>query len=159
MSDHVEVHNYTSQDAQPTLAIFLEAVTKTAAPHYTPEQIGAWAAPRERDLVTWHQRRSSRATLVATVDDEAAGFSDVDIEGFIDMLFVAPRFGRRGIATRLLREVESRAREVGARSLSVDASVVARPLLERLGFSVEAEQQPELRGVRLVNYRMVKRLG
>ena len=39
MSDHVEVHNYTSQDAQPTLAIFLEAVTKTAAPHYTPEQI------------------------------------------------------------------------------------------------------------------------
>lgn len=156
MNDEVEVHTYTSKDAQATLSVFIDAVTITAATRYTPEQVEAWASPADRNLEDWHQRRSSRATLVATVADEVAGFSDIDIDGLIDMLFVSPRFARRGVATRLLAEVEQRARTVGASAMSVHASLVARPLLERLGFTVEAEEHPVIRGVSLVNYKMVK---
>ena len=58
---------------------------------------------------------------------------------------------------------DDRVREVLARtqtSFTIDGREhTPAQLLERLGFSVEAEQQPELRGVTLVNYRMVKVLG
>lgn len=158
MNDWVEVRTYTSQDAQPTLSVFLEAVTVTAASRYSPTQIAAWAGADERNLEEWHASRASRGTIVATVSNEVAGFSDIDIDGLIDMLFVSPRFARRGVATRLVAEVEDRARQVGATKLTVHASLLARPLLERLGFSVVAEEYPEIRGATLVNYSMVKEL-
>lgn len=160
VNNEVEVRSYSSRDAQPTLNVFIQAVTATASAHYTPEQVAAWSGEGDvsRTLEGWHRRRSERATIVATVDEEVAGFSDVDIEGFIGMLFVAPAYGRRGIATRLLDEIEQRARRVGADSVSVNASLVLRPLLERRGFVVDAELQPVIRGVALTSFRMVKQL-
>lgn len=147
-------------DAQPTLNVFIRAVTVTAAGRYTPEQVAAWSGEGDstRTLEDWHRRRSERATIVATVDEDVAGFSDVDIEGFIDMLFVSPDYGRMGVATRLLDEIERKARRVGASQISVHASLVLRPLLERLGFEVESELQPVIRGVALTSFRMVKPL-
>ncbi|WP_306418768.1 GNAT family N-acetyltransferase [Arthrobacter psychrolactophilus] len=41
---------------------------------------------------------------------EPAGFSDVDPNGYIDMMFVAPRFHRRGVAKQLLAHVETHMR-------------------------------------------------
>lgn len=41
-------------------------------------------------------------TIVATVDENLAGFSDVSATGYIDMLFVSLQFGRSGVATAFL---------------------------------------------------------
>ncbi|WP_231980168.1 GNAT family N-acetyltransferase [Tessaracoccus coleopterorum] len=98
-------------------------------------------------------------TFVATIDGEVVAFSDVDPAGHIDMLFVSPRSGRQGIATRLLKEVERRARASGVTTLTTDASLALRPLLERLGFTVTAEQHPVTRGVELTNFAMEKALA
>lgn len=152
------VRPYTETDAAPTLAIFIDAITITAATDYSPEQVQAWARPEDRDAVSWHLSMSGRSSFVATVDDEVAGFSDIDDHGFIDMMFVAPRHQRRGVARALLVEAERRARERGATSLTADVSITARPFFERAGFSVEREQHPVRQGVRLVNFRMSRSL-
>mgnify|MGYP000423235270 CR=1 FL=1 len=49
------------------------------------------------------------------------GFSDLDEQGYIDMLFVSPEFGRRGVASRLLDEIETRGRTAGLDALTVSA--------------------------------------
>lgn len=154
----VTLRAYSRADASPTLAVFLAAVTGTASAHYSPEQIAAWSAPAERNLDSWHAARARLDTLVAVLDGEIAGFSDVDAHGYIDMMFVAPRFGRRGVAGALLAELEHRARAAGTAELSVHASLTARPFFERHGFLVLEERHPVLRGVHLTNFRMLKPL-
>jgi putative acetyltransferase len=154
----IQLRPYVDDDAASTLATFLSAVTVTAASDYSPEQVAAWSAPQERRLDQWNQRLAERGTIVATIDGELAGFSDVSDEGYIDMMFVDPQFGRRGVASNLLEEAEGRALAHGATTLWTDASITARPFFERHGFTVIAEQHPVTRGVSMTNYRMCKAL-
>ncbi|WP_258065505.1 hypothetical protein [Rathayibacter tritici] len=46
----ITIRPYLECDAADTLAVFLAAVTETAAADYSPEQITAWAG--RRDLPT-----------------------------------------------------------------------------------------------------------
>ncbi|MBK8461936.1 MAG: GNAT family N-acetyltransferase [Nigerium sp.] len=154
----IQVRGYTQADAASTLRVFREAVTITGAQRYTSEQTAAWAGPLDDDLPAWHASRASRPTIVAVADGEVIGFSDVNAEGYLHMLFVSPRFGRRGVATRLLAEVESRACAAGVGSLTVSASLLVRPLLERHGFVVESELAPQINGVTLTSFAMRKTL-
>jgi len=154
----VVIRPYGHADAADTLAIFLAAVTETAAADYSPEQIQAWARPEARDLPTWHASMQERNSYVATVDGAPAGFSDVNSAGYIDMLFVAPRYQRQGVARQLIGRVEAHARQAQLTELTADVSIAARPFFERYGFTVEVEQHPVMAGVPLTNYKMRKTL-
>ncbi|MDJ0315810.1 GNAT family N-acetyltransferase [Arthrobacter antibioticus] len=154
----VAIRPYRLVDAADTLAIFLAAVTETAATDYSPEQIRAWARPEDRELSTWHAAMDERNSYVATVDGVPAGFSDVNQQGYIDMMFVSPRFLRLGVARQLLDHVEARARAAQLTELTANVSLTARPFFERYGFVVEAEQHPVMLGVQLTNYAMKKKL-
>lgn len=158
-SDDIEIREYDSRDASATLAIFLAAVMETAARDYSPAQTAAWARAGQRDLLEWDRSRLQQNTYVALIGGRnVAGFSDVTAEGFIDMMFVSPRYGRRGVAGTLLSFLEGRARDTGASRLSADVSLTARPFFEAHGFIVEIEQHPFSAGVRMTNFRMTKRL-
>ncbi|TQK20582.1 GNAT family acetyltransferase [Microbacterium sp. SLBN-154] len=159
MSGVARIRPYRRGDAAATLAVFLDAVTVTAAADYSPEQIAAWARPEDRSVAEWDARRRSRNTYVALVDDEVAGFSDVSAAGYVDMMFVASRHAGGGVATALLAALEEEARALGATRLFADVSITARPFFARRGFTVQAEQRPVRAGVELVNFRMVKTLG
>lgn len=157
MSD-VEVRRYRSEDASATLAVFVAAVTVTASADYSTEQIAAWARPERRNAADWDRAMSGRNSYVALIDGEIAGFSDVSANGYIDMMFVAPKHARHGVARTLLMTLETNARESGTKCLSADVSITARPFFERQGFTVVAEQHPLIAGVRLTNFRMTKPL-
>ncbi|MDY7529240.1 MULTISPECIES: GNAT family N-acetyltransferase [unclassified Cryobacterium] len=154
----VVIRPYGHADAADTLAIFLAAVTETAAADYSPEQIQAWARPEARELSTWHTAMQARNSYVATVHGVPAGFSDVDSEGYIDMMFVAPRYLGRGVARQLIGHAEARASQEHLTELTADVSITARPVFERSGFTVEAEQHSMTAGVQLTNFKMKKKL-
>jgi putative acetyltransferase len=150
----MEIRRYIEADAQATLNVFLAAVTETAAARYSAEQIAAWARPDERDVNQWNSARKSLNTFVATIGDEVAGFSDVGDDGYIDMMFVAPKFGRRGVAGALLAHLHDVALVAGASALYTNASITARPFFKRHGFAVVSEQHPVAFGVEMTNYKM-----
>lgn len=143
------IRPYTPRDARATALLFSRSVREVARRDYTEEQVLAWA-PDDVDLARWNERRMRPRTRLAFVDDELAGFSDVDDDGYIDMLFVHPAFTRRGVAAALLDDI----RAEGLPRLWTNASISARGFFEQQGFVVEAEQRVELRGQVLTNYRM-----
>ncbi len=153
----MNIRGYRETDAQETLDIFLSAVNETAAAHYSTEQIAAWSRPEERELGTWNSARS-RDTFVATISTQLVGFSDVSDDGYIDMMFVAPKFGRRGVASALLAHISGIAKAAGITELSTDASITARPFFERHGFAVVAEQRPITHGIEMINFRMTRKI-
>ncbi len=97
-------------------------------------------------------------TAVASIEGVVVGFADVDHEGYIDMLFVHPSSGRRGVAAALLAWIETEAARLGATSLLTHASITARPFFGSNGFVVVEERQPIIRGVALQNYAMRRSL-
>ncbi|WP_066042094.1 GNAT family N-acetyltransferase [Herbiconiux solani] len=154
----VAVSAYAPADAPGTLDLFLAAVTETAAADYTAAEIDAWADRERRDLGRWDAAMRARGAFVAEIGAELAGFSDVGPEGYVDMMFVAPRFLRRGVARTLIAHGEALARGRGVSELSADVSITARLFFESQGFAVEAQQAPVRRGVTLTNFRMRKPL-
>ena len=152
----MHVRAYRCEDAGATREIYERAVHMTAATHYSSEQLDAWA-PRDLDgagLAAWGARRAAAQTVVAVEDDQVAGFSDLVDRTLLDMLFVDPRLGRRGIGSALISAIIRRARAGDAPYLETNASLVARPVFERHGFVVMAQQTPVVRGVALTNFKM-----
>ncbi|WP_284981191.1 GNAT family N-acetyltransferase [Arthrobacter sp. efr-133-TYG-118] len=154
----MEIHPYAETDGPATLRVFLAAVTETASVHYSAQQISAWARADGRDVNQWNSARKSLNTYVATIGDEVVAFSDVGEDGYIDMMFVAPKFGRRGVAGDLLAHLRDIAVGVGVSELYTNASITARPFFEKHGFAVVAEQHPITLGVEMTNYKMMLRL-
>jgi putative acetyltransferase len=153
----VRIRPYAETDAAATLAVFLRAVRGTARRDYTAEQVAAWA-PDDIDLERWAARRAAASTVVAVEGDRVIGFADLVDDGHVDMTFVDPDFGGRGVATALLQAVVEVARTAGVRRLTVLASITARPFFERRGFVLDEQVQVELDGVMLTTNAMSCRL-
>ncbi|EOA1825982.1 GNAT family N-acetyltransferase [Raoultella planticola] len=145
----LKIRPYRDDDFTALGTIFLRAVQETASHDYSPRQIAAWA---QIDEARWrHKMRDSRM-WVAVIDLLPVGFISA-VDRYIDLLFVAPEYGRRGIASALLQELFA---QIPHGSLTVDASITAKPFFARHGFRVEEEQQVAVRGETFINYRMEK---
>ena len=153
----VTIRRYQSTDATILTRLFRDSVRRIAAQDYTASQLRAWA-PDVIDEGKFGQRCESKATWVAEVEGRLAGFSDLEPDGHIDMLYVHPDFQRRGVARALLQHVEETARTMDLRRLYTEASITARPAFETMGFRVIVPQTVTLRGESMINYRMEKRL-
>lgn len=135
----MELRTYAAGDAEVTQTIFHRAVRETAPVHHSPAQVAAWAADGGV-LEAWGDARAATSTTLAVVDARVVGFTDLDDDGYIHMLFVDPDFGRQGIASALLAAVVARARERGLPTLTTFASLTSRPVFERQGFVVTGER-------------------
>ncbi|MGO1383970.1 MAG: GNAT family N-acetyltransferase [Arachnia sp.] len=147
------IRPHLASDAAASLSVFKSAIRTTAAADYSTEQIRAWASP-DIDVDGWSARRMAGTTVVAVIDDVVIGFTDVDIDGYIDMMFVHPDHGRRGVASALLAWTVAEASRLGASTLHTHASITARPFFEALGFTVTRKSYPMIRGVTLENHDM-----
>ncbi len=153
----IVIRPYAPEDVDACAALFTRAVREVASRDYDPAQVAAWA-PDEIDRVRWAARLGGRPTWVATLGGEIAGFSDLEPDGHIDMLFVDPDHQGRGVAAALLDWIEARAAEAGIERLFTEASLTARGFFEKRDFRVIVAQDVPLRGQVLRNYRMEKTL-
>lgn len=151
----IAIRPYAAGDASTLASLIRSSVREIASRDYTPSQIREWA-PDRIDVIRFGQKCASRPTWVAEVEGRIAGFSDLEPDGHIDMLYVHPEFQRRGVARALLEHIENAARVGALRRLYAEASITARPVFEAVGFRIIAPQTVTLRGVSMTNYRMEK---
>jgi len=149
----VDLREYTAADAEATLAVFFRAIRETASADYSPEQVAAWAAD-DLDRDAWAASRAAAHTQLAVIDGRVAGFTDLDDNGYIDMMFVDPDFGRQGVATTLLAATMTLARQRGLVALTTYASLTAKPFFEQHGFLVTEERHFIHGGVETINFAM-----
>lgn len=154
------IRGYQPSDAGALAAIFNRAVTITASSHYSPEQIAAWLGGGMEAEET-HVRCSDGRLVVVAVNynDIPIGFIDLEADGHVDMLFVDPDHGGRGVASALYAELESRAQALGLTRLYVEASELAHPVFAHFGFTLLHRRDFTLDGVPVHNHAMEKHLG
>ncbi|WP_084688070.1 GNAT family N-acetyltransferase [Paraburkholderia oxyphila] len=145
------------QDAAPLAALFRDAILTLAAPHYDAAQRAAWASAAD-DLDAFDARLARGVTLVAWHAGQPVAFGQLLPCDHVEMLYVAPAWTRRGLASALIARFEVLAREAGASTLDTDASALARPVFERAGFSLVAEEIVRRGSVSLPRFHLCKPL-
>ncbi|MEX1033200.1 MAG: GNAT family N-acetyltransferase [Cellvibrionaceae bacterium] len=151
----MHIRCYEASDLDTIITVFTQSVHQLTGEHYTDAQRNAWA-PRAANREKWAARMEGLNTLVADGNDGIAGFLAYEMNGYIDLLYVSPRYARGGVASALYREVESALVSTGLKELFTEASAVARPFFEKQGFKFEAEQTVNRRGVGFNRFAMRK---
>lgn len=154
---HLAIRLYTPADRDTLIDLFRQSVRRIARRDYSDAQVLAWA-PDVIDAARFAARREAKPTWIAACGEKVAGFTDLEPDGHIDMLFVHPDWVGCGVARELLRTVEISARESAMARLYTEASITAKPVFERYGFTVITPQTVTLNGQDLTNYRMEKLL-
>lgn len=157
MSGDLTVRPWTPEDSADLSALYEASVRALGARDYSAAQIEAWASltPSADSLTA--RMQDGRTRLVA-VTETVAGFIDVEADGHIDLLYVAPAAAGQGVARILLETAEALAPLSGAARLHAEASETARPVFERLGYAVVARREFEVAGVPIHNWAVEKTL-
>lgn len=144
-------------DADAVAEIFREAILVGTAADYTEEQRIAWAGPK-LDPERWRDRIGISVGLIAERGGKPVGCMTLMEGNHLDMAFVRPEATGTGVGGLLLSSLTMIARAGGARAITSDVSITARPFFERYGFKVVKDQVRIRRGVELPNFAMRKDL-
>ena len=139
--------------------LYFDSARQLGARRYSPEQVAAWA-PAPADPAAVHARASDgRLTLVA-VDPQGLvlDYGDLESDGHLDHLYCLPGASGRGDASALLDQLIAAGEARGIARLHVEASELARGLLERKGFLVLHRRDFQVHGVPIHNYAMERRV-
>ena len=151
------IREYRSSDCRETAELFYDTVHTVCAADYTPAQLDAWA-PRGRDLAAWNESLLAHRSIVAVDRGEIVGFGvivgfgDIHRTGYLDRLFVSSHRHGEGIGSAICRELEGSA----PGSVSVRASITARPFFEKRGYAVVRREDVSRLGQLLTSYIMKK---
>lgn len=146
------IQDYNGQFAA-VAEVFYEAVHRTAAEHYTAEQINAWA-PLPIDYDRWRVRCEQKRPYLYCRGDVVCGFIELDTDGHIDCHYVHPDYNRMGIGSALLRHVLQIAADLELPKLFVEASHVAKGLYLKHGFDVIRANDVRVGNVSMQNWMM-----
>lgn len=134
--------------------LFYETVHSVNAGDYSESQLEAWA-PKDNDYSHLKTALEKNWTLVAIEDGVIIGFADIEDTGYLDHLFVHKDYQGNGVATALCNEIEAKG---NFNEIETHASITALPFFEKRGYKVVREQIVEIRGEKLKNHVMRKRM-
>ncbi len=149
---------YLPADAPRLAALYRDSVETLADEDYDAEQLEAWASAAD-DERAFAARLAASLTLVATLSGEIAGFASLKDKTTIDMLYVDPRFARRGVGSALLDALEKLAGARDAKRLTADASDAARDFFAAKGYVAQRRNTVEINGEWLGTTTMTKDLS
>jgi putative acetyltransferase len=120
-------------DSEQVLSVIVRAIRISAVGYYPEAALASWAS----DFTESGIRRSIETTdsFVAVDGPRVVGFVNLEVQD-VDLLFVDPDYGGRGVARRMYAQVERLARRRGLSRLTATASARAEPVFLQFGFQV-----------------------
>jgi len=154
----MKIIEYKAEYSKEIADLFTEAVHNIDDAIYNKAQKNAWAN-KLIDYKAWEERLARTKPFLLLINNQVAGFIELEADGHIDCTYVHPNYQRQGVASSLLKYVIDVAEKTALTTLTVDASMVAKPFFESVGFKVKNENKVMRNGVVLINYLMTKKVN
>lgn len=153
----MEFREYKNTDLHAVIDLFYVTVHEVNKNDYSEEQLDA-IAPKDANEYHWEKSLEKNHTIVVEEDDKLIAFGNIGKTGYLDRLYVHPDYLRKGIASKLVEELEEYAKKHGSHVINVTSSITSKPFFEFKGYAVIEEQINERRGERLLRYLMEKKI-
>ena len=153
----MEFREYKNTDLHAVMDLFYVTVHEVNKNDYSEEQLDA-IAPKDANEYHWEKSLEKNHTIVVEEDDKLIAFGNIVKTGYLDRLYVHPDYLRKGIASKLVEELEEYAKKHGSHVINVTSSITSKAFFESKGYAVIEEQINERRGERLLRYLMEKKI-
>ena len=153
----MEFREYKNTDLHAVMDLFYVTVHEVNKNDYSEEQLDA-IAPKDANEYHWEKSLEKNHTIVVEEDDKLIAFGNIGKTGYLDRLYVHPDFLRKGIASKLVEELEEYAKKHGSHVINVTSSITSKAFFESKGYAVIEEQINERRGERLLRYLLEKKI-
>ena len=156
----MKIMKYQENDIEEILSLFYETVHTVNAKDYSSLELEAWVSKNEliSKAESWKESLGQNITFVAKTPNKMIGFCDLTHSGHLDRLYVHKDYQGQGIATALTNMLEVEAKKLNLVAIDTDASITAKPFFEHRGFKVVCPQGVVRKGVKLTNFKMIKKL-
>lgn len=147
----MQIRAYRAEDSAQVVLMVKESILQVAIKAYTLQQVKVWA--ENITLPKWDAVVVGTTALVACEKGIIVGFGNMQSNGYLNMLFVHKDFQHQGVASALVSELEQETQCLG---YTVYASILAKPLFEKLGYKVWQENTAQIEEQKFLNYFMQK---
>lgn len=151
MKAKISLKRFKTRYIKEIVRIFRLSIKKTCIDDYSNEQIDAWISGVNKDR--WISTFNANYSLVALKNNTVMGFGDISDEGYLNMLYVHPKYQNKGVATLICDALERHTEK----NVTVDASITAKEFFLKRGYEIINEQTVYRKGIALNNFKMIKR--
>lgn len=153
-----ELRPLGEEDIPEMQELFRSTVLNVNVREYTEEEVEDWASCGD-DVGHWLELLSQN-DYIGALDGQGhiVGFSSMNKNGYLHSMFVHKDWQGKGVASRLLSEVENMARQYGVTEITSEVSLTARPFFEKKGYQVVKAQKCKANKLALTNFQMRKQL-
>lgn len=156
-SNQFSIREASLEDLEQITELFRETVLQINSKDYSDKQVQTWAS-RADNTNKWRDRIRHQYFIVAEQEGQIIGFGSITKEAYLDTIFVHKDHQHEGVGTEILHQLLEHARNSGKAEIYTEASLTARPFLEKHGFRTKKPQQKVRDGVVFVNFAMIKAL-
>jgi putative acetyltransferase len=130
--------------------LFHDSVHAISKSLYTTEQLEVWA-PTPPSYLHWQERLLVKKPLVAEIMGVIVGFIKPEVNGHIDCFYVHSDYQGKGVGSKLFQHCRNIEVKKGISKFNVEASKVAKPFFEKVGFDLQSTNIVDIRGQSLTN--------
>ena len=152
---NIKLRRAEPEDLLELQTLFVETIRCTCINDYSREQINAWTASVENKQ-QWINKIKNQFFLIAEIDGKIVGFGSLGNGNYLDLLYVHKDYLRKGIAEKIYGELANESKRLGFKKITSDVSITAKPFFEKKGFKIEKENKLLIKGIEIINYRMIK---
>ena len=139
------------EDLEQILQLYHDTVTAINSKDYNEEQISVWS-----DVSGGGHNFSRKITeqnfYVAEFENKIIGFGSITDDGYLDYMYVHKDFQRKGVAKKLLHEIEKKSDELKVEKITSHVSITARGFFEKHGYEKESDNIDKHKGVEFINF-------
>lgn len=153
----IEIRQATETDIKDITDLFYETIQTINRKDYSQEEVDDWSSWRN-DFEKWKEGLSEQYFILAILKNKVVGFSSIARDGYLDFMFTHKDFQGKGIAKKMLVELEKKSLEQKNNCIYSDVSITAKEFFLSQGFEIEKQQLKRSKEKELINYRMKKNL-
>ena len=157
MVNPIEIRQATFKDIPEITSIFRDTIIHINSKDYSENQIKVWASGAD-DIEKWEDRINKLYFIVAEIEDVIVGFAYLKNGNYFDGLFIHKDYQRQGIASKLMRIIESQVMMNGFEIIKSDVSKTALPFFDNKYYEVIKKQRKNFKGLVFENYLVEKEL-
>ncbi len=154
INNKIFIEKYKEKYYYEVISLFYNTIHSINIKDYSKKQVDVWAS-KNIDIKKFNKSLLENFSIVAIKNDMIVGFGDINIEGYLDRLYVHKNYQRKGIGTLICDNLE---KNISYRKIITHSSITAKPFFKSRNYIIIKKQYVKRNNIYLKNYVMEKYL-